>query len=238
MLHIVTWKWGTLFGPEYVNRLHSMLRRHLHIPFIFRCFTDDPAGLDKAIITLPMYTDHAEMRAGTRSCFRRLKIFDREMSMVLGERILQLDLDTVITGDVTPLFDRSEDLVLMKQSTVIGKSDRIIYNPSMLLMNAGVLHDMWEKFHASPDAVHEAARGRSWGQSDMSIINDYLHTHRSMLIPAIWEESNLVQAYWRGQRAKDFSLKPDARIVLFYGKWNPADPETQAQSPWIAEHWT
>ena len=33
--HIICMKWGTKYGPEYVNRLRSMVRRHLKRPHRF-----------------------------------------------------------------------------------------------------------------------------------------------------------------------------------------------------------
>ena len=47
-------KWGTLYGPEYVNRLHAGVARHLARPFRFVCFTDDAQGLDPAIDARPL----------------------------------------------------------------------------------------------------------------------------------------------------------------------------------------
>src|SRR6218665_324802 len=43
--HILCMKWGTKSGPEYVNRLYAMVRRHLRGEFGFVCLTDDGAGI-------------------------------------------------------------------------------------------------------------------------------------------------------------------------------------------------
>ena len=43
--HIVCMKWGTKYGPEYVNRLYAMVRRHLRGDFHFVCLTDDAKGI-------------------------------------------------------------------------------------------------------------------------------------------------------------------------------------------------
>jgi hypothetical protein len=228
-----------MFGPEYVNKLHWMLRRHLRIPFTFHCVTDDPTGLDDAWVDVrPMYADHAEMAAGKRSCFRRLRLLDREMGNVFGPRILQLDLDVVFTGDVTPLFDRPEPVVLVEQSVSGG---RAVHNPSMFLFDAGVWHDLWERFHADPRGVWAAAtsnkREHGWSRvnSDMTVINDHVST--SKLRPARWTQRDGVVAYWREVRRLGGRLPPGARAVLFYGRENPGDVEAQKKSPWIKEHW-
>ena len=38
-------KWGTAFGPEYVKRLYSGVRRNLSVPVRFFCMTEIREGL-------------------------------------------------------------------------------------------------------------------------------------------------------------------------------------------------
>ncbi|HEY1090992.1 MAG TPA: glycosyltransferase, partial [Burkholderiaceae bacterium] len=42
---ILCMKWGNKYGPEYVNRLYAMVRRHLRGEFRFVCLTDDANGV-------------------------------------------------------------------------------------------------------------------------------------------------------------------------------------------------
>ena len=42
---ILCMKWGTKYGPEYVNRLYAMVRRNLTGDFRFVCLTDDGTGI-------------------------------------------------------------------------------------------------------------------------------------------------------------------------------------------------
>lgn len=236
-LQVVTWLWDVgrgPFTPQDVNLLHRGMVRHLRAPFDFWCITDydaEPAAFDAGIRTYPMFTDHAEMKGGIRSCFRRLRIFDRAMGDLFGPRILQMDLDAVIVDDVTELFTRTEPLVIHTQNPAPG---RYTYNPSLLLMDAGVLHPMWEAFHAAPQETWYGAKDRGWNCSDMSIINDYLHRHQAEVKPAEWKTG--VARYWKDVKPTG-ALPPDTRIVLFYGHDKAGDPEVQARSPWIAEHW-
>lgn len=231
---VVTWKWGTQFGPEYVNRLSSMLKRHLHMPFRFHVITDNPIGIDEDICQHPIFHKHENMKAGNRSCFRRLQIFSRDMLEPFGSRILQLDLDMVITADVTSLFDRPDPLVLVEQNR---HQRRVTYNPSMLLMDTGILHDMWERFDRLPNETWQTAKSHGWNCSDMSVINDYLDQHQA--IPrATWRLDEGVISYWREvKRDGKGDLPAGARVVLFYGHQNPSDAPIQAKSPWILEHW-
>ena len=52
IVNIVTLKWGTLYGPEYVNRLYRGVQRHLKRTFRFICFTDNKTGMIDGIESL------------------------------------------------------------------------------------------------------------------------------------------------------------------------------------------
>ena len=38
---VICLKWGTRYGPEYVNRLYSMVKRHTERDLRFICITDE-----------------------------------------------------------------------------------------------------------------------------------------------------------------------------------------------------
>ena len=52
--NVICIKWGTLFGPEYVNRLYSGVRRNLTAPVRFFCMTEHAEGLHPDINVLPL----------------------------------------------------------------------------------------------------------------------------------------------------------------------------------------
>ena len=52
--HILCMKWGRKYGPEYVNRLYGMARRHLQGDFRFICLTDDASGIRPEVQCLPI----------------------------------------------------------------------------------------------------------------------------------------------------------------------------------------
>ena len=47
-------KWGTLYGADYVNRLHSMVKRNLTLDFKMVCFTDDDADIIDEVDCYPI----------------------------------------------------------------------------------------------------------------------------------------------------------------------------------------
>ncbi|EIP97498.1 hypothetical protein OpiT1DRAFT_01938 [Opitutaceae bacterium TAV1] len=99
---IVTLKWGTLYGAEYVNRLRRAVTRHLASPHRFVCLTDDPAGLDPEIEALPIPpVDLPPDKIGTG--WRKFCIFGPDSPIREG-LCLFLDIDIVITGDMERFF--------------------------------------------------------------------------------------------------------------------------------------
>ena len=53
-MNVICMKWGSKFGAEYVNRLRSMVVRHLPHPHRFVCFTEDARGIDPAVEVAPL----------------------------------------------------------------------------------------------------------------------------------------------------------------------------------------
>ena len=54
--NIICIKWGTLFGPEYVNRLYSGVRRNIQAEVRFFCMTEKAGELhpDIEVLDLPL----------------------------------------------------------------------------------------------------------------------------------------------------------------------------------------
>ena len=52
--HVICMKWGTKYGPKYVNRLYAMVKRHLTLDFQMVCLTDDMQGIHPQVRCLPV----------------------------------------------------------------------------------------------------------------------------------------------------------------------------------------
>lgn len=234
MLSVICFKWRptpgyrSTFGPGTVNTLRRMVLRHYEQPHRFLCVTDDARGIDPAVEIVPLWTDHALLRSpiGVRrpSCYRRLKLFDPEIADILGPRILSIDLDCVITADVTPLWDRPEDIVLWG-----GTHQRTPYNGSMLLLTAGTRPQVWTRFH--PITSPRAARAAGYYGSDQAWLSYCLGPGE-----ARWTQQDGVYSF-RCDVAPAKVLPADARIVFFHGNEDPWMAPVQQAHPWIAKHY-
>ena len=49
---VICLKWGTKYGPDYVNKLYRGVKKHLTVNFCFYCITDNGDNLESEIKVL------------------------------------------------------------------------------------------------------------------------------------------------------------------------------------------
>jgi len=100
---IVCMKWGTKFPVDYVNVLYAAVKRHMHRPFEFICFTDDPTGLAKGIIARELPSlglpEHKKSKGG----WPKLAMFKRGL-FAPDDLVMVLDVDILIMDDLEPFL--------------------------------------------------------------------------------------------------------------------------------------
>jgi hypothetical protein len=232
---VVCWKWAkpgyrSKFDADAVNVLRNQVARHYPEPHRFICITDDPAGIDDGIETYPLGDLYLDLKNPTwtwgPNCYPRLQAFSPEFEQVAGRRFVSMDLDTVITGDLRPLWNRPEDFVIY--ASVQAKN---AYNGSMFMMTAGARRQVWELFDPTSSPAKANAAGNTG--SDQGWIQ-YILGRRE----ATWTARDGIYAYrWDCLKARRGGLPHGCRMVVFHGKFDPWQPETQRQSPWIAQHY-
>lgn len=254
MISVVTFKWKpkpgyrSNFMSGHVNVLRRMVARHYQKPHRFLCITDDPKGLDKEIEAIPLWDDHASIPNPTwpdgPSCYRRLKVFSKEFEAIAGPRFVCMDIDMVITADLSPIFDRTEPFLVFKTHL-----PNIPVCGSMFMMDAGSQSFVWEQF--DPKTSPALASRAGCRGSDQGWLT---YCYRGLDAIPGWGEKEGVYSYM--QLAPKLNLKrrgygafqhrvtlpkgplpPDARIVVFTGKPDPWDHLAREQSPWIDEHY-
>jgi hypothetical protein len=100
--HILCMKWGTKYGPEYVNRLYAMVRRHLSGDFRFVCLTDDNTGIRSEVQCLPIPPLDLPPGIPERG-WTKLATFSQDLHGLKGTALF-LDVDVVITGSLDDFF--------------------------------------------------------------------------------------------------------------------------------------
>jgi len=249
VISVVCFKWRPTAGyrSSYsaapVNVLRRMVAKHYQKPHRFICVTDDATGIDAGIEPVPLWNDYAGLPnpsfRGGPSCYRRLKVFAPDIAQVLGERFVCMDLDVVITGDLQPLLDRTEDFIAWRNPNPLWP-----YNGSMFMLTAGARPQVWTTFDplTSP-AKSNAAGCRGSDQGWMSYVlgkgeatwdkSDGVWSYQDEIL----ERRSRAQMLRTGHRPKATRLPDGARVVIFHGALDPWEPQAVKVAPWITEHY-
>lgn len=97
-------KWGTMYGPEYVNCLQGMIARNLSSPFTLYCMTDNTTGIDPAVECLPLPQLGFEVPPGAPGKWPKQALWNRELFGLKGVALF-LDLDSVIVDSIDEYFE-------------------------------------------------------------------------------------------------------------------------------------
>lgn len=252
MLTVATYFWapdeGSKFNNPYtaddVRRLQRMVAKNLTVPHEFAVITDRPHLFDgdKAIRAIPI--DKTKHVPGT--CFVRLMTFHPKG--LIGERVMQIDLDTFVVGNMDHLAARTEDLIMWRNPTRVpwvpgdypagagiemanGKpvyfvnQNRCLYNTSFLIHQSGSMPELWEGF----DPRWPSAKDDQW----------YLSRVLGTDCPYVDGSHGVYRLARDDTPGSGVSgeLPGNACIVTFPGSnGKPSDPVIRAANPWIEQY--
>lgn len=235
---VLCMKWGTKYGPEYVNRLYAMVARHLRGPFDFVCLTDDHRGVREEVRCLPIPSLALPPGIPERG-WTKLTTFEADLHGMKGTALF-LDLDVVIVGDITPFFEVPGEFLIIHDWK---RPWRITGNSSVYRFQIGAHADVLAEFRATQEQVRSRLR------NEQAFLSEVMHRQgRLAYWPADWCSSfkyhcipRWPTSYWR-----EPSFPPGTRIVIFHGEVNPPDALEGRRNRrfrhiqparWVAEHW-
>ncbi|MDJ0824531.1 MAG: glycosyl transferase [Rhodobacter sp.] len=249
MANVVCIKWGTAFGPEYVNRLYSGVRRNLAGSVRFFCMTDRAEGLhpDIEALALPEEPFQGEMDAALavanrQGAMRKVSLFKPGRVPVEGP-LLGFDLDVVITGSLDDLLDVAPGRVVMRHDWVEARKRRPTGHGSVFRFEPA--RHGWLYDDLAADAYGEVERAR--GSEQRYTSHKAMDRGEFAYLPAPWVTSfkHDCLPIWPTNHWSKPRLPPDARVVCFHGR--PKMPEAVAgyrhwlrnarPCGWLKEHW-
>lgn len=224
--------------PQDVRVWHSMVERNLTMPHRTICITHVPELFD-FIECVPL--DDRKHVPGT--CTVKLMTWRPDIEKVLGKRIVVMDIDCVITGNMDAILDRPEDVVLWKNPNYQEGGKRGFYQGSMQLLTAGARPFLWQDFDPK-SSMRDL--NRRFGGAEQCWISERLNT--AWPEPGWeWKEAHWTEAdgvYGAGRlfngrmgEGVQTDLPANARIVFTPGDRAPNQPEMQQKHPWIARHY-
>jgi hypothetical protein len=243
-------KWGTAFGPDYVNRLYSGVRRNLSCPVRFVCMTEHADGLhpDVETISLPVEPFAEPMNAALavanrQGAMRKVSLFRPGVIPDLRGPVLGFDLDVVITGALDPILDLAPGTVAMRHDWTEARKGRPTGHGSVFRFDPALHGYLYDDLAADPYAEVERARGSEQRYTSHKAMERGEFTY----IPGDWVVSFKYDCNpFPGNWLRAPRLPRDARVVCFHGR--PKMPEAVAgyrgsfiryarPAAWLKDHW-
>lgn len=220
-LVIITWLWGEKYGPEDVRKVFGGFRRHLREVHRQVCVTyQDIEGVETTPIKDPGLTRW-------KGCLARLRLFDdvwqRDLGIQRNDRIVNVDLDVVVTGPLDILFD---NVASFKILTGANASNPCPYNGSIFMLRGGEHADVWDDFTIERILRvphHEFPDDQAWLAFKLPGAPGW----RAGAESGIW-------AFRKRTWPAGDALPPGAKLVCFPGH---RDPSQFTHLDWVKKHW-
>ena len=208
MQTIICMKWGTRYGPEFVNRLFNAIQRHTKRKTRLVCFTDDNEGINPNVQIEPIPEINLPANL-IQTPWRKLTMWKAPLADLAGD-VLFLDLDLVITGNLDDLFDyEPRRFCVIQNWTQIGKK---IGNTSCFRFPVGKHTHIFDDIQINREPILEKYR----------IEQVYISKEIDDMVfwPEIWCASfkHSLMPKWPLNFFKTPILPTDTRIVAFTGK--------------------
>ncbi len=235
-VNVICMKWGTKYGSNYVNILHSMVRRHLTRPFRFVCLTDDASGLDDSIDSFPLVD--LDIPNGPERGWDKLTTFTSPLYDLSGQALF-LDLDVVLVDNIDCFFDHEAEFPIIKDWV---KTD-VTGNSSVYRFTVNAHADILENFRENHEAVRKQVR------NEQEYLSQYVaKTGALSYWPDAWCKSFKYHCNQKGIQAwlHPPTCPKNAKIIVFHGNPNPPDAiagrsgkwyRKVLPTPWVAENW-
>lgn len=231
-------KWGKLYGPEYVNRLHAMVNRNLSYPFKMVCFTDDDTGIIPEVQCFPIPA--MELPGGLpERMWKKLSTLKEDLYGLKGTALF-LDLDIVIVASLDCFFDYEGEFLIIKD---YKKQWRITGNSSVYRFEIGQHGYVFDDFLQNFEEIRKRHR------NEQEYLTQAIYDKGKLTYwPTEWCPSYKYDCVSRFPLA--FWVKPHipkgAKIIIFHGEINPHKAVKGGwgkwyryvrPAPWVADYW-
>jgi hypothetical protein len=235
-------KWGTRYGPDYVNRLYSMIERHTAQPTRLVCYTDESEGINSNVQVYPLpYIELPEYRRWFP--WRKISLWQKELQGISGE-VLYLDLDVVVTGGLDDFFDYKPGHYCVARNWTQRKER--IGNTSVYRFPVGAHTYLYDRIMNDCEDVLARHRNSQTFISreikDMEFWpDDWCVSFKHSLLPAWPLNLFLAPALPPATKVVAFTGKPDPDEAMEgrwpHERWYQGLYKRVRPTPWIAEHW-
>lgn len=196
-MKVVCVHYGRKYKTEYVNILHNMVKRYSDADFL--CISDHWDGKNCEVVMGEKDFD---------GWWNKIQLFNPDF--LPGERFLYLDLDVVITEDISSILERTEKFVTIKDWIYNT------YNSSAMLMTGGEHGHVYDLFCKDKEKAMA-----SCPQGDQQWITNYVAAD-------LFQDGDFASF-----RMSACESESKGKIVVFHGKPDPHE----VKGTWVEEKW-
>lgn len=226
MITVVCVCWGDKFSDDYVQNLKSMVERNTTVEHEFICLSDREI---EGVTT-------RKLMKGYSGWWNKLQLF--HAGFCFSERVVYLDLDTVIVGNIDWLLNYDGRFMGIEDLGSVNKHQphlKGVLQSGVLAWNYYSNHNIWESFKNNPEVMRKF-------RGDGEFLNALLPSYGRDLLQDLYPnklKSYKYQVYKEG-------ITDDLSIVCFHGRPNikQAMTETTVTSmdtyepcSWIKDYW-
>lgn len=248
-VNVLCLKWGTRYGPHYVNILFQSVKRHLRRPFRFYCCTDDGSGLMEGVEVIPFPSRPLGFPSSKTWPDVMVKlVLTRDGLGNLSGPTLFLDLDVAIMDEIDCFFDflPGKNCIIhnwIESHKTLFRRRPHVGNSSIFRFEAGLSDYIYKTF------IREM---------DRSLDRSLYPTEQAFLTHAMqevqWWPDKWARSYKRHCRPMfpiNLMMAPQppigCRILVFHGRPDPDEAiagfegrkphHKMKPAPWISLHW-
>jgi hypothetical protein len=221
---------------EDVRIWRNMVERNLSVPHRIVCVTHRPDLID-FMPTMPL--DMEKHVPGT--CFVKLQAHKVGGVAKEGDRVLLMDIDCVVTGNIDHLVHRDEPAVWWKNPNFSVGGRRGFIQGSMQLFTVGATEFLHREFDplSTPGWTSRRFGGAEQAWISERLNDEYPDAGWTWNIPHFDESDGVYGAgrLFDGKMGNGVQseLPANARIVFTPGDRSPSQPEFMQAHPWARE---
>lgn len=146
------------YTVEYVANLRAMVAKHLARPHRFVCLTDRPELMPRGVEAIPV----PRLPKGVFGWWAKMNLFSE--ALALGDRVLYLDLDSLVVSALDPIVDFPAPFALIPDAgTFTPKTKHAVvkrFNSSVMVFDPPAVAALYRSFNLRADSK------RYWGDQD------------------------------------------------------------------------
>jgi hypothetical protein len=227
VITFISFLWGDWPAPgrgaEYVRKSHDAVMRNAPFPHRYICFCDEKniraverEGIEARPLKAPSW----------RGCLPKLYAYSPEAG--LCGRVIILDLDNIITGDLTPLAEYDGDLAVRAWFRGYDRGEKVA-DGDMIAFEAGSLtaQRLWAAAIEDVSMLESETGGRE---------RYFMRRFK----PDLWQDilgPRAIISYKNHMRRRE---PPEECIIVSCHDAGAAEPTCrphQLKEPWVRKHW-